>query len=289
MGIPRAHGSYDALLADPEVEAVYVPLPNHLHIPWSVRAADAGKHVLCEKPIALSAAAARHLKAARDRNGVLVAEAFMVRVHPQWLKTRELVESGRIGTLRLVTGHFSYRLHAADNIRSRADYGGGVLYDIGCYPIMLSRWLFGTEPKEVLADIHRDPASGVDELTSGVLRFPAGRASFTCGGALVAYQRMHVFGTEGRIEVEVSFNAPNDRPCRIVVDDGRDLHGTGAEVIEFAVVDQFTLQADRFSEAIRGRGSVPVSLEDSIANMAVIDALFRSEKSGRWETPDAAA
>ncbi len=288
MGIERAHGSYDALLADPEVEAVYIPLPNHLHVPWSVRAADAGKHVLCEKPIALSAAAAQHLKSVRDRNRVLIAEAFMVRVHPQWLKTRDLVRSGRIGTLHLVTGHFSYRLHAADNIRNRADYGGGVLYDIGCYPIMLSRWLFDSEPTEVLADIHHDAATGVDDLTSGVLRFPAGRASFTCGGALVAYQRMHVFGTGGRIEVEIPFNAPNDRPCRIIVDDGRDLRGSGAEVFEFPLVDQYALQADRFSEAIRGRVSVPVSLEDSIANMAVIDALFRSEKSGQWETPDAA-
>jgi predicted dehydrogenase len=289
LGIPQWYGSYEALLADPAVEAVYIPLPNHLHVPWSMRAADAGKHVLCEKPIALTAAEARQLLGARDRNQVQIAEAFMVRVHPQWLKTKQLVGSGRIAALHLVTGHFSYRLHAPDNIRNRADFGGGVLYDIGCYPIMLSRWLFGAEPETVFADIHRDPASGVDDLTSGVLRFRTGQACFTCAGTLAAHQRMQLFGTGGRIEVEIPFNAPIDRPCRLVVDDGRDPYGAGAEVIEIPLVDQYALQADRFAQAIRGHGTVAMSLEDSIANMAVIDALFRSEQSGRWETPDSGA
>jgi predicted dehydrogenase len=288
LGIPRAHGSYEALLEDPEVEAVYNPLPNHLHVPWSIRAAEAGKHVLCEKPVGLDAAEVRRLIATRDRTGVRIGEAFMVRTHPQWLAAREMVRSGRIGELRLVTGHFSYFKRDPGDIRSRPEYGGGALMDIGCYPVTLSRWLFGQEPRRVLALIERDPELGVDHLTAGLLDFPGGQASFTCSMQLVPFQRMQVMGTKGRVEVEIPFNAPPDRPCRILVDDGRDLSGAGAETVEFPAVDQYTLQGDRFSEAVRGRGEVPVPLEDSLANLAVIDALFRSAESGRWEVPDPA-
>jgi predicted dehydrogenase len=284
LGIARAYGSYEELLADPDVDAIYNPLPNHLHVPWSVRAAEAGKHVLCEKPIALSAAEARTLLAVRDRTGVRIAEAFMVRAHPQWLAVRERAQGGRIGPLRLVVGHFSYyRVDPAD-IRSRRAWGGGALMDIGCYPVTLARWLFGGEPLEVVGMIERDPALGVDRLASGMLRFAYGQATFTCSGQLVPYQRMQLFGTTGRIDVEIPYNAPPDRPCRIFVDDGAELGGAG-EVVEFPAVDQYALQADRFAEAVRGVGTVPVPLEDAIGNMAVIDALFRSADSGRWERP----
>ena len=285
LGIPRAHGSYEALLADPEVDAVYNPLPNHLHVPWSIRAAQAGKHVLCEKPIALSAAQAEELRTARDRTGVLIGEAFMVRAHPQWLEARRLVESGSIGPLRLVSGHFSYYRRDPRDIRSRPEYGGGALMDIGCYPITISRWMFAAEPIEVIAQIERDPEFGVDRLASALLRFAAGQAVFACSGQLVPFQRMEIFGTTGRIQVEIPFNAPPDRPCRIVVDDGSALGGLSAKPIEFPTVDQYTLQADRFSDAIRGRGTIPVSIDDAVGNMAVIDALFRSADSGRWEAP----
>ena len=285
LGIPRAHGSYEALLADPEVDAVYNPLPNHLHVPWSIRAAQAGKHVLCEKPIALSAAEAEELRTARDRTGVLIGEAFMVRAHPQWLEARRLVESGSIGPLRLVSGHFSYYRRDPRDIRSRPEYGGGALMDIGCYPITISRWMFAAEPIEVIAQIERDPEYGVDRLASALLRFAAGQAVFACSGQLVPFQRMEIFGTTGRIQVEIPFNAPPDRPCRIVVDDGSALGGLSAKPIEFPTVDQYTLQADRFSDAIRGRGTIPVSIDDAVGNMAVIDALFRSADSGRWEAP----
>jgi predicted dehydrogenase len=285
LGIPRAYGSYEELLADPDVEAVYNPLPNHLHVPWSIRAADAGKHVLCEKPIALSAAEARALLAARDRMGVQIGEAFMVRTHPQWEKVRELIHADRIGELRLVVGHFSYYRRDFNDIRSRPDFGGGALMDIGCYPITLSRWLFGAEPLEVIAQIERDPDMQVDRLASGMLRFAAGQASFTCSGQLVPHQRMQIFGTRARIEVEIPFNAPPDSACRIYVDGGGDLAGRGRETIELPVVDQYTLQGDRFSGAIRGAGQVPVRLEDAIGNMAVIDALFRSADTRRWEVP----
>ena len=285
LGIPRAYGSYDALLADPEIEAIYNPLPNHLHVRWSIRAAEAGKHVLCEKPIALSAAEAMELRAARDRTGVLIGEAFMVRTHPQWLETRRLVESGRIGELKLVSGHFSYFRRDPQDIRSRPEFGGGALMDIGCYPVTLSRWLFAAEPTQVIAQIERDPDFGVDRLASALMRFPNGQATFACSGQLVPFQRMQILGTRGRIDVEIPFNAPPDRECRVFVDDGSALGGSAAVPITFASVDQYTLQADQFSEAIRGEGSVPVSIDDAVANMAVIDALFRSADSGRWEAP----
>lgn len=285
LGIERAYGSYEELLADPDVEVVYNPLPNHLHVPWSIRAVNAGKHVLCEKPIALSAAEARELQGAATLNGVIVAEAFMVRAHPQWLRVYDLVHSGRIGELRLIVGHFSYYRRDPNDIRSRIDWGGGALMDIGCYPITISRWMFDAEPVEVLAQIEHDPEMQIDRLVSGLMRFDHGQATFTCAGQLVPYQRMHVFGTYGRIEVQIPFNAPNDRPTRIFVDDGRDLTGENAETIEIPAADQYQLQGERFSEAVRGLGAVPSTMENAIHNMAVIDALFRSAQSGHWERP----
>lgn len=285
LGIERAYGSYEELIADAEVEAVYNPLPNHLHVPWTIRAAEAGKHVLCEKPIALTSTEARSLIDVRDRTGVRIGEAFMVRAHPQWAKVRELIHAGRIGEMRLVVGHFSYYRRDFEDIRSRLEFGGGALMDIGCYPITLSRWLFDGEPVEVIAQIERDPDMKVDRLVSALLRFSGGQASFTCSGQLVPHQRMQIFGTRARIDVEIPFNAPPDAACRIYLDGGGDLAGRSRETIELPVVDQYTLQGDRFSEAIRNGGDVPVSLEDAIGNMAVIDALFRSAETRRWEAP----
>ncbi len=285
-GIARAYGSYEELLEDPTIEAIYNPLPNHLHVPWSILAAEAGKHVLCEKPFALSAAEARRLLAVRARTGVLIGEAFMVRAHPQWAAVRELIAEGRIGELKLIVGHFSYFKRDASDIRSQVEWGGGALMDIGCYPITLARWLFGEEPTDVVGSLERDPEMQVDRLASALLRFPSGQATFTCGGQLVPHQVMQVYGTEGRIEVEIPFNAPPDRECRILIDDGGALAGESAEAIVFPAVDQYRLQAERFSEAVRGIGAVPVTLEDAIGNMSVIDALFRSATTGRWETPD---
>ena len=282
LGIPRAYGSYDELLADGDVEAVYNPLPNHMHVPWSVRAARERKHVLCEKPIALSADEARTLLTERDTNGVQIAEGFMVRTHPQWNLVERLIADGRIGVLRLITGHFSYFRRDPTDIRSRAEWGGGALMDIGCYPIFIARWMFGAEPTAVTAMIDRDPDLGIDRLTSALLRFPAGQATFSCAGQLVPYQRVHLYGERGRIEVEIPFNAPPDQPSRIFLDDGSQLGGRNAVPMEIAAADQYTLQVDRFSEAVRGVGSVPVSLENAIANMEVIDAVFRSAGSHGW-------
>jgi predicted dehydrogenase len=285
LGIPKAYGSYEELIDDPDIESIYNPLPNHLHVPWSIRAAEQGKHVLCEKPIGLTAREARDLLEARDRTGVKIGEAFMVRTHPQWLKVKEIVGSGRIGELRLISGHFSYYRRDPGDIRSRVEWGGGALMDVGCYPITISRWLFGAEPEEVVGLVERDPDLEIDRLTSGMLRFEKGQATFSCATQLVPYQTMQIFGTTGRIAIEIPFNAPPRDECRIFVDDGSDLTGSAVETITFPAVDQYSVQADRFSEAIRGVGAVPVPLEDAMGNMAVIDALFRSAESHVWERP----
>lgn len=283
LGIPRAYGSYEEMLADPEIEAVYNPLPNHLHVPWSIRAAEVGKHVLCEKPVGLNADEARQLMAVRDRTGVRIGEAFMVRTHPQWLRVRELVQNGTIGELRAIVSAFSYNNPDPQNIRNVADWGGGGLMDIGCYPIQISRFLFGREPLRVSGAIERDPVMGVDRLTSGLLDFGTGQSIFTCGTQIVPYQRVHVLGTERRVEIEIPFNAPPDQPCRIFIDDGSDLSAASARTETFPVCDQYTIQGDLFSKAIRDGGQVPTPLEDSIGNMTVIDAIFRSSISGRAE------
>ncbi|HYJ47400.1 MAG TPA: Gfo/Idh/MocA family oxidoreductase [Pyrinomonadaceae bacterium] len=283
LGIRKAYGSYEELLGDDEIEAVYNPLPNHLHVPWTIRAARAGKHVLCEKPIGLSLDEARELREARDQLGVKIQEAFMVRTHPKWLGTLELIRGGRIGELRAVTGFFSYFNADAANIRNQIEIGGGALMDIGCYPITLSRFVFGEEPRRVAALMERDPAMKIDRLVSAILDFPSGQATFTCGTQLVSYQRMHFLGTRGRIEVLIPFNAPPDQPMRILIDDGTDLDGAGVEVKEFPVCDQYTIQGDLFSRAIRENTEQPIPLDDALKNMAVIEAVFRAAASGSWE------
>jgi predicted dehydrogenase len=287
LGIAQAYGSYEELLADRRIEAIYNPLPNQLHVPWSIRAAEAGKHVLCEKPLSLTVAEARKLLAVGKRAGVKMGEAFMVRTHPQWLRARELVASGRIGQLRSALGFFSYFNNDPSNIRNLPECGGGALMDIGCYPVNTSRFLFAEEPSRVLGLIERDPQMKIDRLTSAILDFPSGQSIFTCSTQLVPYQRSHFLGTRGHIEIEIPFNAPKDRPCRIFVDDGRDLVGSGIVTQDFPICDQYTIQGDVFSRAIRGHADVPVSLEDAVKNMAVIEALFRSGNSGKWETPEA--
>ncbi len=283
--IPRAYGSYEALLADPAVDAVYIPLPNHLHVPWTIRAARAGKHVLCEKPIALTAIEARQLLRVRDETGVQIVEAFMVRSHPRWHAAKQLVDSGRIGRLRTIAAHFSYARKGGENIRSKVEWGGGAILDIGCYPVMLSRWLFDSEPLDVIATIDRDREFGIDALASVILRFPSGTATFSCSGELALRQSMQLMGTTGFIDVPVPFNPSEIGPTVLVVDDGRDLVGGGAERIAFPAANQFAAQGDAFVDAIEGKAPAPVTLEDSIANMAVLDALFRSGASGRWEQP----
>jgi len=285
LGIPKAYGSYEELLADPAIDAVYNPLPNQLHVPWTVRAAEAGKHVLCEKPLSLTAAEAETLLAVRSRTGVKIGEAFMIRCAPQWLRLGELLDQGRIGELRSVVGFFSYFNVDPANIRNQVESGGGALMDIGCYLIHSSRFAFRQEPTRVVARIERDPKMRTDRLTSAILDFPAGQSIFTCSTQLVLYQRIHFLGTGGRIEIEIPFNAPHDRPTRMFIDDGGDLTGKTITTETFPVCDQYTLQGDAFSRAILKNTDVPVSVEDGVRNMAVIEAVFRSAESGQWEAP----
>jgi predicted dehydrogenase len=285
LDIPTAYGSYEELLADPAIDAIYNPLPNQLHVPWTIKAAEAGKHVLCEKPLSLTVAEARTLLAVRARTGVKIGEAFMIRSYPQWLRLRELLAEGRIGELRSVVGFFSYFNADPTSIRNSVESGGGALLDIGCYLIHASRFAFAEEPTRVVAAIDRDPQMHTDRLTSALLDFPSGQSIFTCSTQLVAYQRVHFLGTRGRIEIEIPFNAPPDRPTRLFIDATGDIFGGGIATETFPVCDQYTLQGDAFSRAVLEDTQVPVPLEDAIANMAVIEAIFNSGKSGQWEVP----
>lgn len=283
LGIPRAYGSYAELLADPDIDGIYNPLPNHMHVPWSIRALEAGKPVLCEKPVALTADEARELLAARARTGKLVVEAFAPRHHPQWQRTRELVRAGRIGRLRLVQGMFTYMNTDPANVRNRNDIGGGGIYDIGCYAIMAARYLFAAEPRRAVALIERDPVMGIDRLASVLLDFDAGQASFVCATQVMRYQRVQVLGTAGRIEIEIPFNAPPDRPCRIFIDDGGLPGDPPTSVETLPATDQYTTQGDAFIDAVRGTRPHEFPLEDAVANMRVLDAVYRSGRTGDWQ------
>jgi predicted dehydrogenase len=286
LGIAKAYGSYDELLADPEIDAIYNPLPNHLHVPWSIRAAEAGKHVLCEKPVGLNAAEVRDLIAARDRTGVAIGEAFMVQSHPQWVRTVQLVRSGRIGKLRAVYGSFGYFNPKAENIRNVLDFGGGGLMDVGCYPIKTSRMVFGEEPRRVAGVLERDSKFGTDTLASAILEYPSGHCIFTCSTQIVPNQTMQFLGTTGRIDLPIPFNAISGETSHIRIDAGTDLKGSGITVEEFPACDQYTLQGDDFARAIFESGQPPVPLEDSLKNMKVIDAVFRAGESGKWQDVD---
>ena len=283
LGIPKAFGSYEEMLADSSLDAIYNPLPNHLHVSWSIKAAEAGKHVLCEKPLALSAQEAGRLIEVRDKTRVKIGEAFMVRTHPQWLRARELVRGGAIGELRAIVSVFSYFNRDPNNVRNIASIGGGGIYDIGCYPITMARFLFEREPARVAAVVERDPEMHTDRLSSALLDFAPGQAIFTCSTQLVPFQRMQILGTKSRIDMEIPYNIPPDRPSRIFIDDGSQLGGLSARAEEFATVDQYTIQGDSFSKAIQEDGEVPVPLENALCNMKVIDAVFRAAESGIWE------
>ncbi len=275
LGIPKVFDAYAGVLADPAIDAVYIPLPNHLHVEWAVAAARAGKHVLCEKPIALTVAEAEHLAAVQLETGVQIGEAFMVATHPQWLQVREWVRQGKIGQLRAIQGFFSYTNVDPNNIRNKVEAGGGALMDIGCYPIFTSRFVSDREPARVLGLVERDPVFGTDRLTSAVLDFGGLQATFTCSTQLFPYQKMHFYGTEGHIEVEIPFNAPPDKPSRIF------LNGVASEL---PVVDQYTLEFDAFSEAVLAGQPVAVPVAQAVGNMRVIEGIFRSAGEGGWVT-----
>jgi predicted dehydrogenase len=278
LGISRAYGSYEALLASPDIDAVYVPLPNHLHVSWSIRALEAGKHVLCEKPIGLSAADARELQAAaRAHPELKVMEAFMYRFHPQWQRARQIVAEGGVGELRTIQSFFAYYNVDPDNIRNQADVGGGALMDIGCYCISLARFLFNAEPARVMGIVERDLTFGTDRLTSGILDFGAGTSTFTCATQLAPFQRVNIVGTTGRVEIEIPFNAPADCGCRMW-----HQHDGEIDEIELEPANQYTIQGDLFSLAVLENRPLPTPLDDAVANMAAIEAIVASAEQGAW-------
>jgi len=280
LGIPKAYGSYEDVLADPNVDAVYNPLPNHMHVDWSIKALEAGKHVLCEKPIALSAEEGQRLvEAGRQHPHLKLMEAFMYRHHPRWHQVRELLAAGEIGELRVVESHFSYTNMDPENIRNRLDVGGGALMDIGCYPISASRWLFGSEPMRALSLVERDPSFGTDCFSSAILDFESGRATLTCATQMNRFQWINIIGTTGRISLDIPYTAWPDKPCHLWIQ--RDLE---IEEIVCEPVDQYTLQGDAFSRAILEGTDVTTPIEDAVLNMKVIEAIFKSQESETWAT-----
>ncbi|HUN92691.1 MAG TPA: Gfo/Idh/MocA family oxidoreductase [Burkholderiaceae bacterium] len=284
LRIPRAYGSYEELLADPDIEVIYNPLPNHLHVPWTRAAAEAGKHVLCEKPMSLHAADLDVLRPLATK--VHIREAFMVRHHPQWIETRDRIRGGDIGDLRFIHVAFAYFNSDPANIRNIADIGGGALYDIGCYAIVAGRWFFDAEPLRVAASVDRDPGFGTDRTTTGILDFGSSRQlAFSVSTQSAPFQRVQLVGTRGRIEIEIPFNAPPDRACRYAIDDGSALDGSGIRQESVGVADQYRLQAEAFSRAVRSQSPDASSIDDAAANLRIIEALLASEKSGRFERP----
>ncbi|MCJ8339093.1 MAG: Gfo/Idh/MocA family oxidoreductase [Pseudomonadales bacterium] len=283
LGIDNAYASYEQLLADPDIDVIYNPLPNHLHVPLTIAALQAGKHVLCEKPLALTADEAEQIIAASNLSGKLVEEAFMVRSNPQWQWLRQQIRNKSIGELRAIQGAFSYFNNDVNNIRNQPDIGGGGIYDIGCYLINTSRFITSEEPCRIAAVLDNDPLMKTDRLASAIMVFPSGvQMTWLCSTQLVPYQRVSFLGTSGRMEVQIPFNAPNDRENLVLIDDGTDLSGAKLQRQTFPVSDQYLLQAENFCTAINQGTLQHNPLEDSIANMRVIDAVFKAAQTGQW-------
>jgi len=278
LNISKAYGTYEELLADPEIQAIYIPLPNHLHVPWSIKCLEAGKHVLCEKPIAMDATQANELlEISKNYPDLKIMEAFMYRFHPQWIKAKQLVSDGAIGKIKTIQSFFSYFNNDSRNIRNQRELGGGGLMDIGCYCISLSRFIFDAEPLRVFGIIDFDSQFKVDILASGILDFEKGTSTFTCSTQLNPYQRVNILGTEGCIEIEIPFNAPPDKKCRTFILNDKDI-----KEVAFDICDQYTIECELFSNAILNNTDVPTPLEDAVANMKVIDAIFESAKNNLW-------
>ncbi len=281
--IPTAYGSYEELLADPTISVIYNPLPNHMHAEWTRKAAEAGKHVLCEKPMVMQASELEQLRP--FTNKVHIAEAFMVRHHPQWIQVRDRIRNGEIGELTHAQFAFAYTNTDPDNIRNKADIGGGALYDIGCYCVVAARWFFAAEPVRALALFDRDPVFQTDRRTMGLLDFGDGRhVGFTCATQSVPHQRLHLFGTKGRIEVTIPFNQPEEDPCTYFMHDGSSLSGIDQTRYDVEVADHYKLEGDWFSTLVQTQTPTGALLDDAVLQARILDALFRSESSGKLET-----
>ena len=281
LNIPKTYRSYEEMIADPDIHVIYIPLPNHLHVEYTLKCIEAGKHVLCEKPIALNSADVEMLIRARNKYQVKVGEAFMVKTHPQWIKAKQLVQEGHLGEIKLIQGCFGYFNNDPNNIRNIDAFGGGAMWDIGCYPVMTSRFVLGEEPVKVLALMEYDKEFGTDILSSVVMKFLSSQAVFTAGTQMVPYQRMHFLGSKKRLELLIPFNSPNNSPTHIILDEG-GVYPKNQETISFDTCDQYTLQAEAFTKSIMENIKEPVTLEESLANTRVLEAIFLSAKEERW-------
>jgi predicted dehydrogenase len=281
--IPTAYGTYDELLADPSIDVIYVPLPNHLHVEWTRKAAEAGKHVLCEKPMAMNATELEQLRPLASQ--VHIAEAFMVRFHPQWIQVRERIRAGELGDLTHAHMAFAYNNADGANIRNQLEVGGGALYDIGCYCVVAARFFFESNIDSALAIFDRDPEFGTDRRTTGLLQFVDGRTvAFSCSTQSVPHQRIHLFGTKGRVEITIPFNQPEEEPCVYFTHDGSSVSGIDQVRHEVVVADHYKLEAEWFSQLVRTQQPTEELLNDSILQARVVDALFRSEATRRLES-----
>jgi len=275
---PRVFGSYEDLLTCEEVDAVYIPLPNHLHVPWSIKALEAGKHVLCEKPLGMdSAQVAQLLDISNKYPEQLVMEAFMYRFHPQWQRVSELLNTGIIGKARHVQASFTYNNTDPANVRNMRDIGGGGLMDIGCYCVSAARYIFGREPLRVVGDLDLDPQFGTDRHASAILDFGDGTATFHCSTQSFPSQMVKICGEKGTLEVEYPFVPPRGKTSRLIL-----CHGDREEVIDAGIHNQYVKQVDAFCSAALNGDAAPTPLDDALANMKVIDAVFGSAKEKAW-------
>ncbi len=281
-GIPVSYGSYEELLADSDIEVVYIPLPNHMHVEWSIKAMEAGKHVLCEKPLALNQEDLQKLMDVSRKTGMVIQEAFMVKHHPQWKTAKKIAGDGTLGELKAIQGIFAYYNVDEGNIRNIPEYGGGGIWDIGCYPVVTSRYIFGEEPLKICSMVEYDPVMRIDRLASVMMQFPSGQASFICSTQMVGTQTMELLGTEGRLQVEIPFNAPPDKPCHIFLSKG-EFYQDQWQLLDFDICNQYGLEAESMVRTIRGEEESVMSLEDSLNNLKALEAIFRSAGSGAWE------
>jgi predicted dehydrogenase len=275
-GIPKAYGSYEALLADPEIEAVYIPLPNHLHVPLTLQAARAGKHVLCEKPIALDTTDALQLRALPK--GIVFQEAFMVRHHPQWQRARALVREGAIGTVKAIIAAFTFDHLPPGDIRYDPAMGGGGLWDVGCYPVTVARFIYGCEPVRATASVERAGEGGVDVMANGLVYFGRNRTlTFLCGMIAGPTQFVRILGTDGSIEVPLPYYDNLEPADHLIVD------SFGKITRESLPADAYQCQGEAFSRAVRGETTLEWGVEDAIGTMKTLDSLAKSAASGVWE------
>lgn len=278
FNVRKAYGSYEALINDTEVDAVYIPLPNHMHAQWIKLAAAAGKHILCEKPLCMNAAEAVEVVEFCQKKGVVLMEAFMYKYHPQWQKVRDIIRTNNIGKVQYINTSFSYNNPSATNIRNIKDFGGGGLRDIGCYGISVPRFLLGKEPVRVVSLLTNHPEFGTDMLTTAILDFGTARATFNVSTCANAFQKVDIVATAGRVTVHLPFNAYNDVICRITVDSA-----IGTREILIDPVDQYGLMINEFAELINQHEMVSSGEDDAILNQKVLDAVLKSSQTNAWE------